>query len=426
MAALLDLAAAACLLAGGIVIALAALGVVRFPDPFTRMHAATKSGVVGAGLLLLGAGLALGGVAPALTALAGLAFLVATTPIASHLLGRAAYVAGAPIAPATIADALEGVLDRRLFDIDPARRRRAERKPPPSSEEAAMTAIPFPEAAGRPAPQPTPLRRIVCWLSGAAAQPETSATALALARASGASLTALSLVQPAAEPRGPRPIGGSHWARWSAASRRERQRSAAAAALADFEDRARGAGVAATARHEEAGPAALARHVAAADLLVVPAGIDAAGERADGADELAARIATDHRVPVLRVARRSGPVRRIAILVDSAAASAGLAQSFARIGLWADAAVEVVPLGEVPAALDAAAAQAALLGAHGRSAELAAPLGDDCTIEEAATFLRRYDAVVAARLGSGSGWFQAVRTDCHAVAATTAALVLLP
>lgn len=240
MPAVLDLLAAASLLAGGIVIALAALGVVRFPDPFTRMHAATKAGVVGAGLILLGAGLALGTVAAVLTGLAGVLFLVATTPLASHLLGRAAYVAGAPIAPATITDALAGVLDRRLFDIDPARRLRVQRKSPPTSEELAMTAIPFPDTAARPTPQPAPLRRIVCWMSGAPAQADASAAALALAAATGAGLTALSLVpQGDGEPGGPRPIGGSYWARWSAASRRERQRREAAAALADFQDRDR-------------------------------------------------------------------------------------------------------------------------------------------------------------------------------------------
>ena len=220
MPAVLDLLAAASLLVGGVVIALAALGVVRFPDPFTRMHAATKAGVVGAGLILLGAGLALGTLAAVLTGLAGVLFLVATTPVASHLLGRAAYVAGAPIAPATIADALAGVLDRRLFDIDPARRPRAGRKSSPSSEEFAMTAIPFPDTAAPAAPGPAPLRRIVCWMSGASAQADASVAALALADGTGARLTALSLVAGGdGDPGGPRPVGGSHWARWSAASR---------------------------------------------------------------------------------------------------------------------------------------------------------------------------------------------------------------
>ena len=55
---LLDILAAACLLIGGVVMALAALGVARLPDLFMRMHAATKAGVVGTGLILTGAGLA--------------------------------------------------------------------------------------------------------------------------------------------------------------------------------------------------------------------------------------------------------------------------------------------------------------------------------------------------------------------------------
>lgn len=426
MPPILDLLAAGCLLAGGLVIAFAALGVARFPDPFTRMHAATKAGVVGAGLIMLGAGLALGTPWAILTALAGVAFLVATTPLASHLLGRAAYVAGAPLAPATIGDALEGVLGRRLFDIDPARRHRGKRQPRPRSEEAAMTAIPFPEAKGRPAAPPVPLRRIVCWLSGAPAQTDTSEIALALARSSGAALTALSIVAGPGEPSGPRPAGGTHWARWSAASRRERQRGAAAAALADFQDRARAAGIAAETVHEEAGPGGLARHVAAADLIVVPAGIDPAGERADGSDELATRIAGDHRVPVLRVARRTASVRRIAVLVDRRDASAGLAQSFVRIGLWAEAEIDVVPVTDDGACIDAAAAQAALLTAHGRAAETTTALGEDATIDEMAVLMRRYDAIVTVGLGGGAAWFGVARGDCRSVAAATAPLVLLP
>ena len=43
MTLLLEILAAACLLSGGVVVAIAALGVARFPDPFTRLHAATKT-----------------------------------------------------------------------------------------------------------------------------------------------------------------------------------------------------------------------------------------------------------------------------------------------------------------------------------------------------------------------------------------------
>jgi multicomponent Na+:H+ antiporter subunit G len=38
---------------GSIFCLVAALGIVRLPDPLTRMHAATKAGTLGAGLLII-------------------------------------------------------------------------------------------------------------------------------------------------------------------------------------------------------------------------------------------------------------------------------------------------------------------------------------------------------------------------------------
>ena len=72
----------------------AAIGVVRLPDPLQRMHSATKAGTLGATLLLGGVMLsgdidALG-MPSALTIL----FLLLTLPIGAQLLGRASYVSG--------------------------------------------------------------------------------------------------------------------------------------------------------------------------------------------------------------------------------------------------------------------------------------------------------------------------------------------
>ena len=104
--------AASLLVGGALVVALAALGVAPLPDPFSRMHAAAKAGVAGAGLVLLGAGLAFGTTGAILTALAAVGFLVLTAPVASHALGRAAYVSGAALGGASASDALAGVLRR--------------------------------------------------------------------------------------------------------------------------------------------------------------------------------------------------------------------------------------------------------------------------------------------------------------------------
>ncbi|MFN3614433.1 MAG: cation:proton antiporter, partial [Rubrimonas sp.] len=47
-----DVAAGIMLLGGGFFALVAGLGIVRFPDAFTRMHAATKAGTLGVGLIV--------------------------------------------------------------------------------------------------------------------------------------------------------------------------------------------------------------------------------------------------------------------------------------------------------------------------------------------------------------------------------------
>ena len=51
------LVTAAMLVVGGIFTFLAAVGIFRLPDVYTRMHAASKAGTVGSGLMLIAAGL---------------------------------------------------------------------------------------------------------------------------------------------------------------------------------------------------------------------------------------------------------------------------------------------------------------------------------------------------------------------------------
>jgi len=79
---------------GGLFGLLAGLGVMRLPDLYTRMHAASKAGLVGAGLTYVGIAIVSADSAIILRALLGLAFLALTTPVSAHLLARAALKAG--------------------------------------------------------------------------------------------------------------------------------------------------------------------------------------------------------------------------------------------------------------------------------------------------------------------------------------------
>ena len=82
------------IVAGGLFGLLAGLGVLRLPDLYTRMHAASKAGLVGAGLTFVGIAIVSTDSAIILRALLGLAFLALTTPVSAHLLARAALKAG--------------------------------------------------------------------------------------------------------------------------------------------------------------------------------------------------------------------------------------------------------------------------------------------------------------------------------------------
>lgn len=86
-----DLLTATLLLAGGVFSLLAAIGLVRMPDVLTRMQTATKGVTFGGGLLLVAVALHFQGLGTTARALAGVVFLLITSPVAAHMIGRAAY-----------------------------------------------------------------------------------------------------------------------------------------------------------------------------------------------------------------------------------------------------------------------------------------------------------------------------------------------
>ncbi len=91
---LLQYVAAALMLTGAVFSLLAAVGVLRLPDLYTRMHAASKAGVVGAGLVLLAVAIESGDGSVVIRAVLGILFLLLSTPVGAHLLAKAAFRAG--------------------------------------------------------------------------------------------------------------------------------------------------------------------------------------------------------------------------------------------------------------------------------------------------------------------------------------------
>jgi multicomponent Na+:H+ antiporter subunit G len=97
MELVLALATAVLVLAGGVFALIAAIGLNRLPDIYARMHAASKAGTVGSGLLLLAVGIHSADVSILARALAGFFFFVLTAPVSAHLLAVAALKAGYPM-----------------------------------------------------------------------------------------------------------------------------------------------------------------------------------------------------------------------------------------------------------------------------------------------------------------------------------------
>lgn len=98
-------------IAGSLFALLAALGVLRMPDVFTRMQASTKASTLGLGCLLLGAALQMGDFGSFIRIVSIGAFVLLTTPVAAHVIARASYIADVPLWEGT-------VLDERRRDAD--------------------------------------------------------------------------------------------------------------------------------------------------------------------------------------------------------------------------------------------------------------------------------------------------------------------
>ena len=107
MNAVLDVLSGVLLLSGVALALTAGLGLLRFPDVFSRMHAATKPATLGLLLVVVGAALQMedGGDAGKLLLVGAFQFL--TAPVAAHMIGRAAYRAGAASVGSLVVDELE-------------------------------------------------------------------------------------------------------------------------------------------------------------------------------------------------------------------------------------------------------------------------------------------------------------------------------
>ncbi|PFG18599.1 monovalent cation/H(+) antiporter subunit G [Serinibacter salmoneus] len=90
----MDVASAAFFLAGSFLAMVAGIGILRFPDLLSRMHAATKPQVLGLAFLMIGLALELRTGVAIWTLVLVLLLQLITAPVSAHMVGRSGYRTG--------------------------------------------------------------------------------------------------------------------------------------------------------------------------------------------------------------------------------------------------------------------------------------------------------------------------------------------
>lgn len=107
------------ILVASVISLISAVGLIRMPDVYTRSHAATKSSTFAVMLALLGAFIYfwVHECTISIRLLLGIVFVFLTVPVAGHLICRAAYRTGVPLAEQSGEDALKDVINNPPLKI---------------------------------------------------------------------------------------------------------------------------------------------------------------------------------------------------------------------------------------------------------------------------------------------------------------------
>lgn len=106
------------LIAIGVVLILTAgIGLLRFPDVLTRANAATKAAGFGVACVLAGVAFVFATPEAGTKLTIAVVLQFATAPIGGHVIGRAAYRAGAPLWKGTVIDELAGFHERAAAPV---------------------------------------------------------------------------------------------------------------------------------------------------------------------------------------------------------------------------------------------------------------------------------------------------------------------
>lgn len=86
-----DVVSCVLLIGGGVLSVAASVGLVRFPDLLSKLHAGSKPQILGLLLVLIGIGIQAPRFGVISTLVLIICFQMATTPVGTHMVGRAGY-----------------------------------------------------------------------------------------------------------------------------------------------------------------------------------------------------------------------------------------------------------------------------------------------------------------------------------------------
>lgn len=106
------------LLLGAFLMLLSGIGIIRMPDLLTRMHATSKAGALGIGLMACGYMVFYyENTSMVVRALAMVMFVLVTAPVAAHVLARAGYFVGIKLWEGTVKDVIKERYDLKTHRL---------------------------------------------------------------------------------------------------------------------------------------------------------------------------------------------------------------------------------------------------------------------------------------------------------------------
>jgi multicomponent Na+:H+ antiporter subunit G len=116
---LTEIAICAALLIGTSFIVVSALGLLRLPDVYSRMHAVTKATTLGlAGVLAASALVNYAAGRNVIRELLTMWFVLMTNPVGGYMIARSAYLVGIPLSSRSVIDQLGRAGEKSAADHD--------------------------------------------------------------------------------------------------------------------------------------------------------------------------------------------------------------------------------------------------------------------------------------------------------------------